>query len=99
AFLYLVYVIGWALINPKIAPPLPEEQTRVKVPAWITKFETLYSPNFFVGLLKALVSPAQAKTLEIDGKPMTYVAVVQNFVISLVPFLLTAGTLATVWWY
>ena len=27
AFLYLVYVIGWALINPKIAPPLPEEQT------------------------------------------------------------------------
>jgi len=99
AFLYLVYVIGWALINPKIAPPLPEEQTRVKVPAWITKFETLYSPNIFVGLLKALVSPAQAKTLEIDGKPMTYLAVVQNFVISLVPFLLTAGTLATVWWY
>ena len=72
AFLYLVYVIGWALINPKIAPPLPEEQTRVKVPAWITKFETLYSPNMFVALLKALVSPAQAKTLEIDGKPMTY---------------------------
>ena len=29
AFLYLVYIVGWALINPKIAPPLPEEQTRV----------------------------------------------------------------------
>src|SRR5437899_3104574 len=78
AFLYLVYVIGWALINPKIAPPLPEEQTRVKVPAWITKFETQYSPNMFVALLKALLSPAQAKTLQIDGKPMTYGAVVQN---------------------
>ena len=26
AFLYLVYIIGWALINPKIAPPLPEER-------------------------------------------------------------------------
>ena len=26
AFLYLVYVIGWALINPKIAPPLPESR-------------------------------------------------------------------------
>jgi TRAP-type mannitol/chloroaromatic compound transport system permease large subunit len=99
AFLYLVYVIGWALINPKIAPPLPEEQTRVKVPAWITKFETLYSPNMFVALLKALVSPAQAKTLEIDGKPMTYGAVVKNFIIALVPFLITAITLATVWWY
>lgn len=99
AFLYLVYVIGWALINPKIAPPLPEEQTRVKVPAWIRSFETLYSPNMFVGLFKALASPAKAKTLEIDGKPMTYGSVVQNFIISLVPFLLTAITLATVWWY
>ena len=99
AFLYLVYVIGWALINPKIAPPLPEEQTRVKVPAWIRNFETLYSPNMFVGLFKALASPAKAKTLEIDGKPMTYGSVVQNFIISLVPFLLTVITLATVWWY
>ena len=99
AFLYLVYVIGWALINPKIAPPLPEEQTRVTVPAWITKFETLYSPNMFVALLKALVSPAQARTLEIDGKPMTYGAVVKNFIIALVPFLITTITLATVWWY
>jgi TRAP-type mannitol/chloroaromatic compound transport system permease large subunit len=99
AFLYLVYVIGWALINPKIAPALPEEQTRVKVPAWITKFETLYSPNMFIALLKALVSPAQAKTLEADGKLMTYGSVVKNFIIALVPFLITAITLATVWWY
>jgi TRAP-type mannitol/chloroaromatic compound transport system permease large subunit len=99
AFLYLVYVIGWALIDPKIAPPLPEEQTRVKVPAWITKFEQVYSPNMFVALLKALMSPAQAKGLEIDGKPMTYWALVRNFIIALVPFLLTAITLATVWWY
>ena len=99
AFLYLVYIIGWAMINPKIAPPLPEEQTRVHVPAWITQFETLYSPNMFVGLLKALISPAQAKTLEADGKPMTYGAVLKNFIIALVPFLITAVTLATVWWY
>jgi len=99
AFLYLVYVIGWALINPKIAPPLPEEQTRVKVPAWITQFEKLYSPNMFVGLLKALISPAQAKTLEADGRPMTYGALLKNFIIALVPFLITAITLATVWWY
>jgi len=99
SFLYLIYVIGWALIDPKIAPPLPEEQTRVKVPAWITRFEQIYSPNMFVALLKALVSPAQAKGLEIDGKPMTYRAVVQNFVIALVPFLITFLTLATVWWY
>jgi TRAP-type mannitol/chloroaromatic compound transport system permease large subunit len=99
SFLYLIYIIGWALIDPKIAPPLPEEQTRVKVPAWIRKFEQVYSLNMFVALLKALVSPAQAKGLEIDGKPVTYLAIVQNFIIALVPFLMSAITLATVWWY
>jgi len=99
ALLYLVYVIGWAMINPKIAPPLPEEQTRVNVPEWIRKLQASYSPNMFVALGKALLSPAQAKKLEIDGKPMGYGAIVQNFIISLVPFLLTAGTLAMVWWY
>jgi TRAP-type mannitol/chloroaromatic compound transport system permease large subunit len=99
AFLYLVYVIGWAMINPKVAPPLPEEQTRVKVPAWITKLQALYSPNLFVALAKAMASPGRAKELEIDGKPMSYGAILQNFAISLVPFLLTAITLGAVWWY
>ncbi|MCP1841327.1 TRAP-type mannitol/chloroaromatic compound transport system permease large subunit [Bradyrhizobium sp. USDA 4524] len=99
AFLYLVYVVGWAMINPKIAPPLPEEQTRVNVPEWIRNFAALYSPNLFVGLVKALLSPAKAKTLRIDGKPMGYGAIVQNFLISLVPFLTTAAALGTVWWY
>ena len=37
ALLYLVYIIGWALINPKIAPKLPEEQTRVPVPGWVER--------------------------------------------------------------
>src|ERR1700712_2046749 len=58
SFLYLVYIIGWAMINPKIAPPLPEEQTKVPVPDWMRKFQAAYSRNVFVGLLTALVSPA-----------------------------------------
>jgi TRAP-type mannitol/chloroaromatic compound transport system permease large subunit len=99
AFLYLVYIVGWAMINPKIAPPLPEEQTRVNVPEWVKHLQALYSPNLFVALSKALVSPAQARKVAIDGKPMGYGAILQNFVISLVPFLLTAGTLGTIWWY
>jgi TRAP-type mannitol/chloroaromatic compound transport system permease large subunit len=99
AFLYLVYVIGWAMINPKVAPPLPEEQTRVHVPEWITKLQALYAPNLFIALSKAMISPAQAKQLEIDGKPMGYGGIVKNFVTALVPFLLTAVTLGAVWWY
>src|SRR5512139_1713096 len=43
AFLYLVYIVGWAMINPKIAPRLPEEQTRVPVPAWVRQFQAAYS--------------------------------------------------------
>src|SRR6186997_3449557 len=99
SFLYLVYIVGWAMINPKIAPRLPEEQTRIPVPPWITRFQEIFSRNMFVALLKSLASPSKARGLEIDGKPMTYWALVQNFLISLVPFLLTGGTLALVWWY
>ena len=51
SFLYLVYIIGWAMINPKIAPPLPEEQTKVPVPDWMRKFQAAYSKNVFVGLV------------------------------------------------
>ena len=43
SFLYLVYIIGWAMINPKIAPKLPEEQTKVPVPDWMRKFQAAYS--------------------------------------------------------
>ena len=49
SFLYLVYIIGWAVINPKIAPRLSEEQTRVPVPAWVPKFQAAYSSNMLVG--------------------------------------------------
>src|SRR6195256_794920 len=54
SFLYLIYIIGWALIDPKIAPPLPEEQTRVPVPAWVRQFQAAYSRNMPVALVSAL---------------------------------------------
>ena len=33
ALLYLIYVIGWALLDPKIAPKLPPESLKVPIPA------------------------------------------------------------------
>ena len=45
AFLYLVYIVGWAMLQPKIAPPLPEEQTRVPVPAWLRGFRAPIRPT------------------------------------------------------
>src|SRR5437660_6115119 len=41
-FLYLIYIVAWALINPKIVPRLPEEQTKVPVPAWLSRFGDTY---------------------------------------------------------
>jgi TRAP-type mannitol/chloroaromatic compound transport system permease large subunit len=99
SFLYLVYIVGWAMINPKIAPPLPEEQKRVPVPDWMRKFQAAYSSNVFVGLLAALVSPAKAFAIETDKGRLTYARLLTNFVAALVPFILVAGTLWLVWWY
>jgi TRAP-type mannitol/chloroaromatic compound transport system permease large subunit len=99
SFLYLVYIIGWAMINPKIAPKLSEEQTRIPVPDWMRKFQAAYSNNMFVGLIKALFSPGRALALEAGGRRMTYGAVVSNFLYSLVPFLIVGGTFALIWWY
>jgi TRAP-type mannitol/chloroaromatic compound transport system permease large subunit len=99
SFLYLVYIVGWAMINPKIAPPLPEEQTKVPVPDWMRKFQASYSNNVFVGLLWALVSPSRATMIEDGDRRVTYWMLVKNFIASLVPFVLVAGTLWLTWWY
>jgi TRAP-type mannitol/chloroaromatic compound transport system permease large subunit len=99
AFLYLAYIIGWAMINPKIAPPLPEKLTRVPVPDWMRKFEAVYSKNMFLGLATSLLSPGRALRIETGKGRLSYWMLLKNFAMSLVPFALTAGTLWLVWWY
>ena len=99
ALLYLVYIVGWAMLNPKIAPALPQDQTKVPMPAWTEPFQKAYSQNMFAGLLKALVSPGRARHIMVDGKPMGYGMLIGNFIYSLVPLMIVAGSLATVYWY
>src|SRR6185312_9135766 len=84
ALLYLIYIIGWAMINPKIAPPLPEELTRVPVPDWMRKFEAAYSRNVFVGLLSALASPARALAIDTGKGRITYWMLLKDFIVALV---------------
>src|SRR5213595_3277225 len=57
SFLYLVYIIGWALWNPKISPPLPESEQKVPVPEWIPQFQKAYRRNMLAALTLALVNP------------------------------------------
>jgi TRAP-type mannitol/chloroaromatic compound transport system permease large subunit len=99
SFLYLVYIIGWAIINPKIAPPLPEEQQRVPVPDWMRKFQAAYGNNVFIGTLKALLSPSRAFAIDTGKGRVTYANLLTNLIAALVPFILVAGTLWLTWWY
>ncbi len=99
SFLYLVYIVSWAMINPKIAPPLPEAQRKVPVADWLRKFEAAYSRNVFVGLVSALVSPARAQAIETDKGRVSYLMLLKNFGYSLVPFAIVGGTLLLAWWY
>jgi TRAP-type mannitol/chloroaromatic compound transport system permease large subunit len=99
ALLYMVYVVGWATINPKIAPQLPQELTRVPVPAWLKKFQLAYSKNMLIGLVSALFSPSRAKAIETDKARVSYWLLLRNLSVALVPFALVAGTLWLAWWY
>jgi TRAP-type mannitol/chloroaromatic compound transport system permease large subunit len=99
SFLYLIYIVAWAMINPKIAPPLPPELTKVPVPDWLRKFEAAYSPNAFVSLISALISPARAMAIETGAGRVSYLLLLKNFAYSLVPFAIVAGTLWLTWWY
>lgn len=99
SFLYLVYIIGWALINPKIAPKLPEAQTKVPVPDWSQKLRAAYSQNMLVTLVSALFSPAKARAIDADGKPLSTWLVFKNLCYALVPFLIVALTFWGIWWY
>jgi TRAP-type mannitol/chloroaromatic compound transport system permease large subunit len=99
ALLYLIYIVGWAIISPKIAPPLPEAQTRVPVPAWMRQFQAAYGNNVFIGHLRALVSPSRAFALDTGQGNVRYTTLIGNFGYSLVPLIIIAGTLALTWWY
>jgi len=99
-FLYLVYILGWAIINPKIAPKLPEGQYRTEVPAWLQRLERGPSRRVLDGLIAAAFQPGLlrgAKTA--DGQPVSYGLIVKNVLTVMVPLMLTVGTFGTAWWY
>src|SRR5205809_7226546 len=92
SFLYLIYIIGWAMLNPKIAPRLPEEQTKVPVPDWMRKFEAAYSKNIFAGLVAAAFRPVLARSAG-------YRLIARDLAAIAVPLMLTIGTFTATWWY
>jgi TRAP-type mannitol/chloroaromatic compound transport system permease large subunit len=98
--LYLVYILGWAIINPKIAPKLPAGQYRTEVPEWVQRLERGRSRRVVGGLIAAVFRPGLLQGAETaDGRPVGYNLVLRNFLALTVPLVLTVGTFSTAWWY
>src|SRR3954451_15582583 len=57
-FLYLVYILGWAIIKPEIAPKLAADQYRLPVPDWLKRLERGPSRTVVFGLVGALFRPS-----------------------------------------
>jgi TRAP-type mannitol/chloroaromatic compound transport system permease large subunit len=91
-FLYLVYILGWAIINPKIAPKLAPDQYRVEVPAYLAALERA-SGRIVPGLLGAALRPARA------AAGAGYRAIARDVAALTVPVVLVTGTFVATWWY
>ncbi|MBX9709576.1 MAG: TRAP transporter large permease subunit [Xanthobacteraceae bacterium] len=99
AFLYLIYIIGWALLDPKIAPKLPESETKVPVRPWVGELQQAYSQRMLPALIAALLAPGKALRITADGVRVTYAMLLKNLGYALVPLTLTVATLWGAWWY
>jgi TRAP-type mannitol/chloroaromatic compound transport system permease large subunit len=97
--LYLVYIVGWALLDPKVAPKLPEGKYRLAVPDWIAKLERGPAKQVFIPLLMAAILPGSVHGNTADGRKATYGLVIKNLLAALGPILLTLVLFAAAWWY
>ena len=99
AFLYLVYVIGWVLIDPKIAPKLPEEQTRAPVSPWLEKLGEQYSKRMLSAFATAVLMPSRALQISVSDVRVTWGLLARSFAMALAPVFIVLAMLATSWWY
>jgi TRAP-type mannitol/chloroaromatic compound transport system permease large subunit len=99
AFLYLIYVIGWCIINPKIAPRLPPEQMKAPISPWVAHIASSYSRFMLPALLMALVTPAKALRSGVQGVNLKWWQILAALTRALAPVIVAVATLGAVWWY
>jgi TRAP-type mannitol/chloroaromatic compound transport system permease large subunit len=88
--LYLVYIVGWAFLDPKIAPRLPADKYRMAVPGWLKALERAPSGRVFGSLFLATISPRGIAP---------YTLILKNLLAALVPLGLIVALFAAAWWY
>jgi TRAP-type mannitol/chloroaromatic compound transport system permease large subunit len=91
-FLYLVYILGWATLNPRVAPRLPPDQYRIEVPGYLRRLERGRSRSVVPGLLAAVFRPDLVREASRG-------AVVKNLLALAVPVMLVSSTFGAAWWY
>jgi TRAP-type mannitol/chloroaromatic compound transport system permease large subunit len=100
ASLYVIYIIGKALLQPHLAPKLPADMYRLDIPDWIARQQHGPNKRILSGLLIALAHPGQWKGLTAaDGRPVTRGLIAQNILAALVPLLLVVTLFALAWWF
>src|SRR6185437_10503434 len=78
SFLYLVYIIGWALINPRVAPRLDDAKTRVEIPEWVSGMQKAYTGNMALAVMASLVRPGPMYAPTENGRRLTYLTILRN---------------------
>ena len=98
-FLYLVYIVGWALINPKIAPKYRKRRSRCA--DWVRKFQAgCIRATCWSGSFARSFAPARPPASTIDGRAIALPARSwTNLLAALFPLILCAVTLWGIWWY
>ncbi|HUG35616.1 MAG TPA: TRAP transporter large permease subunit [Candidatus Limnocylindrales bacterium] len=91
--LYLAYILGWAIISPKIAPTLPPDQYRLSVPDYLRRLERGPSRTVVPGVIVAALRPGRAR------EPGEYGTLITSLLALLVPVMLGAGIFVATWWY
>jgi TRAP-type mannitol/chloroaromatic compound transport system permease large subunit len=91
ALLYLVYIVGWAMLQPKVAPALPPDQYRISVPSWLAELEHGPQRRVFLRLWAA--------ALRIRHSSADYGLVAGNLAAAHIPIFMTAALFVTAWWY
>ncbi len=61
AFLYLVYIIAWAKIDPSVAPSLPPELLKIDVPKAKQQLAHQFGGNALLAAIKAVLSPGAVR--------------------------------------
>jgi TRAP-type mannitol/chloroaromatic compound transport system permease large subunit len=99
AFLYLVYVIGWCMLDPKVAPKLPIEQTKAAISPWVAHISKSYSRFMLPALLMAVVSPSKALSVRSAVVSLSWGKLVGALIKALTPLLVAVVCMGSIWWY